>query len=147
MLEQNQRQRGNQDTVGDILGLIDRVEENLDRSLEVEREAERERESDYAELKARIDSLVLYVQKQLVELDAQIATLGARVAAAKDKCDVAEQAASDWTVRFTDRKGECVADATGWQSFFNNISAELATCGKVMYLLEDKRALLARYGL
>jgi hypothetical protein len=61
MLEQNQRQRGNQDTVGDILGLIDRVEENLDRSLEVEREAERERESDYAELKARIDSLVLYV--------------------------------------------------------------------------------------
>jgi hypothetical protein len=72
------------------LSLIDRVEENLDRSLEVEREAERERAADYAELKDRIDYLVLYVKKQLVELSAQIATLGARVAAAKDKCDIAE---------------------------------------------------------
>ncbi len=90
MLETNQRQHGDQDVVGDILGLIDRVEENLDRSLEVEREAEREREADYAEIKARIDELVVYVKRQLIDLNAQIGTLGDRVAAAKDKCDVAE---------------------------------------------------------
>jgi len=46
-----------------------------------------------------------------------------------------------------DRGAECQQDNVVWEQFYNNMSAELSTAGKLMYLLEDKRALLARYGL
>jgi len=52
-----------------------------------------------------------------------------------------------WNDRLMDRTAECAASDGVWESFFNNIQAELATMGKVMYLLEDKRAILNRYGL
>ena len=54
---------------------------------------------------------------------------------------------ANFQTRLEDRGMECEQDTAVWEQFYQNMSAELSTAGKLMYLLEDKRALLARYGL
>jgi hypothetical protein len=66
---------------------------------------------------------------------------------ANDKREMALSSVVDYQVRLDDRNGECASEQAVWETFYNTMSAELSTAGKMMYLLEDKRALLARYGL
>jgi len=54
MLEKNQEVHADQSIVEGIMGIIDRIEENLDASLSLERDAERQRAADYVELEERI---------------------------------------------------------------------------------------------
>jgi hypothetical protein len=129
------------------MGLIDRDEENLGASLALEREAERERAADYVEVSARIQGYILKCNQQIVALAQEINTLEDRVKMADNKQRIAGENMEMWNARLMDRKAECDASQGVWENFFNNIQAELSTMGKVMYLLEDKRALLARYGL
>jgi hypothetical protein len=127
--------------------LIDRVEENLDSSLSLEREAERERAADYVEISARLQGYILKCNQQIVRLAQEISTLTDRVRMANNKMSISQENMGMWNDRLLDRKAECDASQAVWEQFFNNIQAELSTMGKIMYLLEDKRAILARYGL
>merc|ERR1712048_732929 len=112
MLEKNPNAHGDQVVVQTIMGLIDRVEENLGASLALEREAERERAADYVEISARIQGYILQCNQRIVGLAQEINTLEDRV-----------------------RMAECDVSQSVWENFFNNIQAELATMGKIMYLL------------
>jgi hypothetical protein len=147
MLEKNPNAHGDQTTVANIMALIDRVEENLASSLALEREAERERAADFVEINDRLQSYILKCNQQIVSLASEINTLQSRVSMADDKRAISEGDMAMWNDRLMDRQAECDASNGVWESFFNNIQAELSTIGKVMYLLEDKRSLLARYGL
>merc|ERR1712151_476520 len=147
MLEKNPNAHGDQVVVQNIMGLIDRVEENLGASLALEREAERERAADYVEISVRIQGYILQCNQRIVGLAQEINTLEDRVRMADNKHRIAEENMGMWNDRLMDRQAECDASQTVWEQFFNNIQAELSTMGKVMYLLEDKRVLLARYGL
>ena len=64
-----------------------------------------------------------------------------------DNAEHADETAANFQSRLDERNGECDIVQSVWETFYNNISAELSTCGKLTYLVEDKRALLARYGL
>ena len=66
---------------------------------------------------------------------------------ADNKRAISEENMAMWDARLMDRKAECDASQAVWEQFFNNIQAELSTMGKIMYLLEDKRSIIARYGL
>ena len=147
MLEKNPNAHGDQATVDAILRLIDQVEENLEASLTLEREAERERSADWVEVSDRIKGYILKCNQRIVGLAQQINTLEDRVRMADNKQKIAEENANMWNSRLMDRKAECDVSQSVWEQFFNNIQAELSTMGKIMYLLEDKRAILARYGL
>jgi len=147
MLEKNPNAHGDQATVDAILRLIDQVEENLEASLTLEREAERERAADWVEVSARIQGYILKCNKRIVGLVQQINTLEDRVRNANSKQTVAAENEKMWNSRLLDRQAECDVSQGVWENFFNNIQAELSTMGKIMYLLEDKRTLLARYGL
>jgi len=147
LLEKNPNAHGDQVVVQTIMGLIDRVEENLGASLALEREAERERAADYVEISGRIQGYILQCNQRIVGLAGEINLLEDRVRMANNKMQVAQENAAMWNDRLMDRKAECDVSQSVWENFFNNIQAELATMGKIMYLLEDKRALLARYGL
>jgi len=129
------------------MSLIDRVEENLEMSLTLEREAERERAADYVDISKRIQGYILKCNQQIVSLATEINTLQSRVSMADAKSKISAENMQMWNDRLMDRTAECAASDGVWESFFNNIQAELATMGKVMYLLEDKRAILNRYGL
>ena len=101
----------------------------------------------WEELVDKVNDQLIYTQRQIVDLRATISTLTDRVAASADRMANAAAAAENFQTRLEDRGAECEQDAAVWESFNANMSAELSTAGKLMYLLEDKRALLARYGL
>ena len=130
-----------------LFDIMDRIEENMERAQSVERDAERTREADYQELKEKVEDQLLYTQNQILNLQSTISTLTDRVAASADRQRNAEAAMANFQTRLEDRGMECEQDQAVWEQFYQNMSAELSTAGKLMYLLEDKRALLARYGL
>jgi len=130
-----------------LFDIMDRIEENMEMAQTMERDAERQRAADYAELKVKVENQLMYTSKQIVDLNATISTLTDRVAASKDRVANAMAAAANFQTRLEDRGAECEQDQAVWEQFYQNMSAELSTAGKLMYLLEDKRALLARYGL
>merc|ERR1711981_522377 len=113
----------------------------------MERDAERTRQADFEELTEKVNEQLRYVQRQILDLNATISTLTDRIAAANDRRANAEAAMVNFATRMEDRNAECSQDTAVWENFYQNMSAELSTAGKLMYLLEDKRALLARYGL
>lgn len=82
-----------------------------------------------------------------MKLDAVIFTLRSRIALAEETKTQAEGALEDLNTRLGDRGNECETEQMIWEQFYQTMSAELSTAGKIMYVLEDKRALLARYGL
>jgi len=61
--------------------------------------------------------------------------------------DTAEEDLGSWAQRISDRQTECTVSANVWENYYNNITAELSTIAKVLYLLEDNRERLGRYGL
>jgi len=73
--------------------------------------------------------------------------LKSRIEGLADNASHADETADNFRKRLDDRTEECNVVQTVWENFYNNISAELSVCGKLTYLVEDKRALLARYGL
>merc|ERR1711976_630142 len=103
MLEKNPNAHGDQVVVQTIMGLIDRVEENLGASLALEREAERERAADYEEISARIQGYILQCNQRIVGLAVEINTLEDRVRMADEKYRVAEENAAMWNDRLMDR--------------------------------------------
>merc|ERR1712183_214809 len=66
MLEKNPNAHGDQTVVDGIMGIIDRIEENLDNSLTLERDAERQRAADYVELNERIQGYIMQCKQQIM---------------------------------------------------------------------------------
>merc|ERR1712083_424481 len=147
VVEKSMEVHADQAIVQRLFDIMDRIEENMEMAEAMERDAERTREADYNELKEKVEGQLMYTQRQIVDLQATISTLSDRVAASKDRVANAVAHAANLQSRLEDRGAECEQDTAVWEQFYQNMSAELSTAGKLMYLLEDKRALLARYGL
>ena len=130
-----------------LFDIMDRIEENMEMAAQLERDAERTRAADFQELRDKVKGQIRSVKAHVLRVGSEIMTLQTRVDAAQDKMDIAHERLEDFQVRLDDRGAECSSEQQVWESFYNNISEELAVVGKIMYLLEDKRALLARYGL
>merc|ERR1712151_673780 len=125
MLEKNPNAHGDQDVVDGVMGIIDRIEENLDSSLALERDAERQREADYVELDERIQGYIRQCKQQIMTLKTEISTLVDRIDAAKDKLEINEENLEMYKKRILDRSAECDASNAVWESFFTNIQDEL----------------------
>lgn len=130
-----------------LFDIMDRIEENMEMAEAMERDAERTRQADYDELVDKVAAQLMYTQRQIVDLNATIFTLRDRVAASEQRVRDAAETAQNLQQRLEDRGAECEQGTVVWEQFYQNMSMELSTAGKLMYLLEDKRALLARYGL
>jgi hypothetical protein len=147
VVEKSMEVHADQAIVQRLFDIMDRIEENMEMAEAMERDAERTREADYNELVDKVEGQLRYTQRQILDLRATISTLTDRVAASQDRLANAGAAAANFQTRLDDRGMECEQDTAVWEQFYQNMSAELSTAGKLMYLLEDKRALLARYGL
>ena len=147
VVEKSMEVHADQAIVQRLFDIMDRIEENMEMAEAMERTAERTREADYNELREKVEGQLMYTQRQILDLRATISTLTDRVAAAAMRSQNAVDAINNFQQRLEDRGAECEADTAVWEQFYQNMSAELSTAGKLMYLLEDKRALLARYGL
>jgi len=91
MLEKNPNAHGDQTVVDGIMGIIDRLEENLDMSLTLERDAERQRAADYIEISERIQGYIIQCKRQIMDLKSEISTLTDRVTSAQDKLQIAHE--------------------------------------------------------
>merc|ERR1719486_734053 len=147
VVEKSMEVHADQSVVQRIFDIMDRIEENMEMAEAMERDAERTRQADYEELVDKVNAQLMYTQRQILDLRATISTLTDRVAASEQRVANAAAAAENFAQRLEDRGAECEQDTVVWEQFYQNMSAELSTAGKLMYLLEDKRALLARYGL
>jgi len=147
VVEKSMEVHADQAIVQRLFDIMDRIEENMEMASAMERDAERTRQADYEELTDKVTDQLRYTQRQILDLRATISTLQDRVAASADRSRNAEAAVANFQTRLDDRGQECQEDTAVWEQFYQNMSAELSTAGKLMYLLEDKRALLARYGL
>ena len=130
-----------------LFDIMDRIEENMELAQAMERAAEHTRQADYDELNEKVVGQLRYTQRQILDLRATINTLTDRVNASNDRMAMNAEALATFGQRLEDRGAECEQNTVVWEQFYQNMSAELSTAGKLMYLLEDKRALLARYGL
>merc|ERR1711976_165627 len=147
VVEKSMEVHADQAIVQRLFDIMDRIEENMEMAEAMERDAERTREADYQELVDKVNGQLMYTQRQIVDLRATISTLTDRVAASQMRVQNAADAAANFQQRLDDRGAECEQDTVVWEQFYQNMSAELSTAGKLMYLLEDRRALLSRYGL
>ena len=130
-----------------LFDIMDRIEENMEMAQQLERDAERTRAADFVELSDKVKGQIRDTTALTLRLAAEILTLKTRVETAQEKMEIATERLQDFQVRIDDRGAECSESQGVWENFYNNITEELAVVGKIMYLLEDKRALLARYGL
>jgi outer membrane protein TolC len=147
VVEKSMEVHADQAVVQRLFDIMDRIEENMEMAEAMERDAERTREADYVELVDKVAAQLMYTQRQIVDLNATIFTLKDRVAASEQRVRDAAETAANLQQRLEDRGAECEQGTVVWEQFYQNMSMELSTAGKLMYLLEDKRALLARYGL
>lgn len=147
VVEKSMEVHADQAVVQRLFDIMDRIEENMEMAEAMERDAERTRQADYEELRDKVEDQLMYTARQILNLRATISTLTDRVAASADRFANAQAAQANFQTRLEDRGAECQQDTAVWEQFYQNMSAELSTAGKLMYLLEDKRALLARYGL
>jgi hypothetical protein len=129
MLEKNPNAHGDQSVVEGIMGIIDRIEENLDSSLSLERDAERQRAADYVEIDERLQGYIRRNKQQIMSLNTEISTLTDRVVASQDKLEINQENLDMYQQRVLDRSAECDASNAVWENFFTNIQDELATCG------------------
>merc|ERR1712139_205440 len=139
VVEKSMEVHADQAIVQRLFDIMDRIEENMEMAEAMERDAERTRQADFEELTEKVQEQLRYVQRQILDLNATISTLTDRVAAANDRRANAEAAAANFATRMEDRNAECSQDTAVWENFYQNMSAELSTAGKLMYLLEDKR--------
>ena len=147
VVEKSMEVHADQAIVQRLFDIMDRIEENMEMAEAMERDAERTREADYNELVGKVTAQLMYTQRQIVDLQATISTLKDRVAASTQRISDAAETMANFQQRLEDRGAECEQSTVVWEQFYQNMSAELSTAGKLMYLLEDKRALLSRYGL
>merc|ERR1711976_955625 len=147
VVEKSMEVHADQTVVQRIFDIMDRIEENMEMAEAMERDAERTRQADYDELVGKVTAQLMYTQRQIVDLQATISTLKDRVAAFTQRISDAAETMANFQQRLEDRGAECEQSTAVWEQFYQNMSAELSTAGKLMYLLEDKRALLSRYGL
>jgi len=138
--------QADQNVVQNILDILDRVEANLDNSLAIEREAENEREEIYDDLKARIDKQIRRVDNQLINLNQEIHSLEMKIHQSEENLEEATGRHANTNARLDDRKQECAETSRTYNEFNANIMDEITVCGQAIYILEDKRNLLARYG-
>ncbi len=104
-----------QEIVGRLMEIMDRVQVNLEMAEAVEADAERNRRDDFAELQDKHNGMIQYVVGQIVTLDTLMATLRNRIAQAKDSFSVAEGKLNDYQTRAGDRASECKTDSEVWE--------------------------------
>merc|ERR1712060_564689 len=80
VVEKSMEVHADQAVVQRLFDIMDRIEENMEMAEAMERDAERTRQADFDELAEKVNDQILYVQGQIVGLNATISPLSDRVA-------------------------------------------------------------------
>jgi hypothetical protein len=85
MAERTDQNNADQYLVNNILNILDRLQENLEQSMEIERTAEQTRARDFDEIMARLEELSRNLPAQLAALTTEISQIQFRIENANDQ--------------------------------------------------------------
>jgi len=95
--------------VNNILSILDRLQENLERSMEIERTAEATRARDFEEIMARLDELSRNLPSQLLALNTEIKGIQFRIENANEQIAAQQQSIDDNQKLLDNLNAECFA--------------------------------------
>jgi len=107
--------------IDNILGIFDRIEENLENSLALERNAEKAREATYDDLLKRLNKEITKLNGKISDLNREISTLNMHLQQYSDNLAEATERLEYNTAELGNRQAECSEEERLYLDFNNNM--------------------------